>query len=89
MARAVRVNSCQCLSHQFGLSLAISIFLNGDRTVRIQTITSLSLTDSWRGVKTHEVVQRQGDLDGACGPYALMNALMLSRALTEPQVRQL
>ena len=56
--------------------------------MRIQTITSLSLTDSWRGVKTHEVVQRQGDLDGACGPYALMNALMLSRALTEPQVRQ-
>ena len=49
--------------------------------MRIQTITSLSLTESWRGVKTHEVVQRQGDLDGACGPYALMNALMLSRAL--------
>lgn len=57
--------------------------------MRIQTITSLSLTESWRGVKTHEVVQRQGDLDGACGPYALMNALMLSRALKEPQVRQL
>ena len=57
--------------------------------MRIQTITSLSLTESWRGVKTHEVVQRQGDLDGACGPYALMNALMLSRALKEPRVRQL
>lgn len=57
--------------------------------MRIQTIASLSLTESWRGVKTHEVVQRQGDLDGACGPYALMNALMLSRALKEPQVRQL
>lgn len=57
--------------------------------MRIQTITSLSLTDSWSGVKTHEVVQRQGGLDGACGPYALMNALMLSGVLSEPQVRKL
>jgi hypothetical protein len=57
--------------------------------MRIQTVTSLSLTDHWAGVKTHDVAMMQGELDGACGPYALMNALMLSGLLTERQVRKL
>jgi hypothetical protein len=57
--------------------------------MRIQTITSLSLTDHWRGVKTHRVAKKQGSLDGACGPYALMNALMLSGVLSEAQVTRL
>lgn len=57
--------------------------------MRIQTIPSLSLTEHWEGVKTHDVAKRQGDLDGACGPYALMNALMLAGSLTEKQVGKL
>lgn len=57
--------------------------------MRIQTISSLSLTEHWDGVKTHTVAKRQGHLDGACGPYALMNALMLSGVLTEKQVSKL
>ena len=54
--------------------------------MRIQTITSLSLTEHWNGVNAHSVAKKQGNLDGACGPYALMNALMLAGRLTEKQV---
>jgi hypothetical protein len=57
--------------------------------MRIQTITSLSLTEHWKGVNAHSVVKKQGSLDGACGPYALMNALMLSGKMTELQVTRL
>ena len=57
--------------------------------MRIHTITSLSLTEHWSGVQPHSVAKKQGHLDGACGPYALMNALMLSGALTDRQVTRL
>lgn len=48
----------------------------------IKTISSLSISEFWQGRKVQEAFLRQGDLDGACGPYSLMMALILSGAIS-------
>ena len=57
--------------------------------MQIKTISSISISDSWEGVQLHEIALRQGDLDGACGPYSLMMALLLSDGLSRTQAQKL
>ena len=57
--------------------------------MRINTISAISVSDSWKGVRLHEIALRQGDLDGACGPYSLMMALLLSGGLNLSQAMKL
>jgi len=57
--------------------------------MRFITLDSLSVSAHWRGVRTSEVALRQGSLDGACGPYALMNALMLGGHISRTTVEKL
>jgi hypothetical protein len=45
--------------------------------MKIQTIDSLSLTPFWHGVLPSRASAVQGQRDGACGIYALLNALVL------------
>lgn len=45
--------------------------------MKIQTIDSLSLTPFWHGVLPSRASAVQGQRDGACGIYALLNALIL------------
>lgn len=45
--------------------------------MKIQTLKSLSLTPYWNGVRPHQLDSVQGKLDGACGIYALLNAVVL------------
>lgn len=45
--------------------------------MKIQTIDSLSLTPYWHGVIPSRASAVQGQRDGACGIYALLNALVL------------
>jgi hypothetical protein len=45
--------------------------------MKIQTIDSLSLTPYWHGVLPSRASAVQGQRDGACGIYALLNALVL------------
>jgi hypothetical protein len=45
--------------------------------MKIQTIDSLSLTPYWHGVLPSRASAVQGQRDGACGVYALLNALVL------------
>lgn len=45
--------------------------------MKIQTIDSLSLTPYWHGVLPSRASSVQGQRDGACGIYALLNALVL------------
>lgn len=53
------------------------------------TLSSLSISAHWQGVRANEVALRQGSLDGACGPYALMNALILGGHLSIKAVEKL
>jgi hypothetical protein len=47
--------------------------------VIIRTISNLAISEVWDDTTTlHKISLRQGDLDGACGPYALMMALLLA-----------
>lgn len=55
----------------------------------IKTISRLSISDFWEGEKIQEVFLKQGDLDGACGPYSLMMALILSGAINRTRAEQL
>ena len=45
--------------------------------MKIQTIDSLSLTPYWHGILPSRASAVQGQRDGACGIYALLNALVL------------
>lgn len=45
--------------------------------MKIQTIDTLTLGQFWQGVIPSKVTSVQGTMDGACGPYALFNALVL------------
>lgn len=45
--------------------------------MKIQTIDSLSLTPYWHGVLPSRASAVQGQRDGACGIYALLNLLVL------------
>lgn len=51
--------------------------------MHIKTISNISISEG--GCPLHEFALRQGDLDGACGPYSLMMALLLSKGLTRKQ----
>ena len=53
----------------------------------IRTISTISLWDS--RIPLHNVALRQGDLDGACGPYSLMMALLLSKVITVKKAKEL
>ena len=53
----------------------------------IKTISTISISEGGRPL--HEFALRQGDLDGACGPYSLMMAMLLSKALTRRQAMTL
>jgi hypothetical protein len=57
--------------------------------MKFTTLSSLSVSEHWSGVRANEVALRQGSLDGACGPYALMNALMLGGYLSRKAVEKL
>lgn len=45
--------------------------------MKIQTIDTLTLGQFWQGVIPSKATSVQGTMDGACGPYALFNALVL------------
>jgi hypothetical protein len=57
--------------------------------MKIQTISNLAISDSWEGIRLNEVALRQGDLDGACGPYSLMMALLLTKVITFADAKKL
>ena len=57
--------------------------------MNIFTLKKLQLSESWAGVKLIDIAVRQGDLDGACGPYALMTMLMIQSALSLKKVENL
>jgi hypothetical protein len=57
--------------------------------MEIKTISSISISNFWVGHRLHNVVLRQGDLDGACGPYALTMALILSGAVVPSKVNKI
>ncbi len=57
--------------------------------MKITTISALTISDFWSGVRLNKVALRQGDLDGACGPYSLMMALLLSKVITFTQAKKL
>lgn len=45
--------------------------------MKIQTIDTLAIGRYWGGVAPHKSASVQGTMDGACGPYALFNMLVL------------
>jgi hypothetical protein len=57
--------------------------------MQIKTISAISISDFWAGIRLHEAALRQGDLDGACGPYSIMMALILSEVLSLKQAKNL
>lgn len=57
--------------------------------MQIRTISNLQIAETWEGIKLHEIAIRQGSLDGACGPYALMAMLMIQLNLKLKAVEQL
>lgn len=57
--------------------------------MQISTISSITLSEFWEGTRVHEVALRQGDLDGACGPYAMTTALLLMKGLSVSKAKEL
>lgn len=57
--------------------------------MQIKTISSITIADSGVGIRLHKAALRQGDLDGACGPYSLIMALILSEVLRPNQALKL
>jgi hypothetical protein len=57
--------------------------------MKITTVSTLTISDFWSGIRLHKVALRQGDLDGACGPYSLMMALLLTKVITFSQAKKL
>lgn len=57
--------------------------------MKITTINTLTISDHWDGIRLNQVALRQGDLDGACGPYSLMMALLLTKSITFTQAKKL
>ena len=57
--------------------------------MEIKTIPNLQLSESWNGVRLHEVAIQQGTLDGACGPYALITMLLLQETVMYKDIEKL
>ena len=57
--------------------------------MQISTISSITLSKFWEGTRVHEVAFRQGELDGACGPYAMTMALLLMNGLSVSKAKEL
>lgn len=58
-------------------------------TMKITTINTLTISDFWGGIRLNKIALRQGDLDGACGPYSLMMALLLCKVITFTEAKKL
>jgi hypothetical protein len=54
-----------------------------------KTISSLALSEHWRGAQSKEIALRQGDLDGACGLYALMMALLATGVVKRKKIEDI
>lgn len=53
---------------------------------KIYTLPRLSLSNGYISVSGRKVHIRQGDMDGACGPYSLMISLMINEIITFDEV---